>query len=111
MTDHGKNVVLEEGEVIKASQVKQAIPLPIPPCATPPIPTIPLFSISEWIEGDGPRQEAIMAALMRIHNMTFNYTFSENAADIDRVMVLGCQLMAKASSGEDHTDSIILELG
>ena len=110
MTNHGENIVLEEGEVIKARQDKQAILLPIPPHTTPPIPTIPLFSISERIEGDGPRQEAIMAALMQIRNTMFDYTFSENAADIDRVMVLGCQLVAETSPGEDHTNSIILEL-
>ena len=66
MTDHGEDIVLEEGEVVKTGQVEQAVPLPIPPCTTPPVPTIPLLSISEWIEGDGPRQEAIMATLMQI---------------------------------------------
>ena len=66
MSQHGADIVREEGEVIEEGQGKQVVPLPIPPRATPPVPTIPLFSISERIEGDGPRQEAIMAALMRI---------------------------------------------
>ena len=66
MTNHGEDIVLKEGEVVEASQDKQVVPLPIPPRATPPVPTIPFLSISEWVEGDGPRQEAIMAALMRI---------------------------------------------
>ena len=47
MTDHGENIVLEEGEVVEAGQNKQAIPLPIPPHATPPVPVIPFLSISE----------------------------------------------------------------
>ena len=110
MTNHGENIVLEEGEVIKARQDKQAIPLPIPPCATPPLPTVPFLSILEQIEGDGARQEAIMATLMQIRNTTFKHMFSENATNINRVTVLGRQLMAKTSPGEDHTDSIILEL-
>ena len=66
MSHHGEDIVLEEGEVIEAGQVEQAIPLPIPPRATPPVSTIPLFSISERIEGNSPRQEAIMSALMWI---------------------------------------------
>ena len=64
MTNHGEDVVLEEGKVIETGQVKQALPLPIPPRVTPPIPTIPFLSVLEWIEGSGPRQEAIMATLM-----------------------------------------------
>ena len=111
MTTHGEDIVLEEGEIVQEGQDEQAVPLPIPPCTTSPLPTIPLLSILEWIEGNGPRQEVIMAALMRIRNTTFNHTFSENAANIDRVMVLGCQLVAKTSPGENHTNSIILELG
>ena len=111
MSNHGEDTVCEEGEVIETSQVEQTVPLPIPPRATPPVPTVPLFSISEQIEGNGPRQEAIMSALMRIWNTTFDHTFAENAADIDRVMVLGHQPMAETSTGEAATDSVILELG
>ena len=66
MSYHGEDTVREEGEIVEEGQVEQTIPLPIPPRATPPVPTIPLFSISEWIEGNGPRQEAIMSALMPI---------------------------------------------
>ena len=110
MSQHGENTVHKEGKTIEEGQNKQVVPLPIPPCVTPPVPVIPLFSISEQIEGEGPRQEAIMAALMQICNTTFDHTFAENATDIDRVMVLGCQPMAKASPGEGNTDSIILEL-
>ena len=61
MSQHGENAVRKEGEVIEEGQDKQVVPLPIPPHATPPVPTIPLFSISERIEGDGPWQEAIMS--------------------------------------------------
>ena len=111
MSNHGENTVREEGEIVEAGQVEQVIPLPVPPCATPPVPTIPLFSILERIEGDGPWQEAIMSALMRIQNTTFDHTFAENAADIDRVMVLGRRPVAEASPGEAATDSVILELG
>ena len=64
MSNHGEDIILEEGEVVEAGQGKQVVPLPIPPHATPPVPVVPLFSILEWIEGEGPRQEAIMAALM-----------------------------------------------
>ena len=64
MTTHGEDIVLEEGEVVEAGQDKQAIPLPIPPHVTPPIPTVPFLSVSEQIEGNGPWQEAIMATLM-----------------------------------------------
>ena len=64
MPNHSEDIVLEEGEVIEASQVEQAIPLPIPPHATPPLPTVPFLSILDWIEGSSPRQEAIMATLM-----------------------------------------------
>ena len=64
MSHHGEDIVHEEGEIIEAGQGKQVVPLPIPPHVTPPVPVIPLFSISEQIEGKGPRQEAIMATLM-----------------------------------------------
>ena len=110
MSNHGEDAVCEEGEIVEAGQVEQVVPLPIPPRATPPVPTIPLFSILEWIEGDGPQQEAIMSTLMWIRNTTFDHIFAENAADIDRVMVLGCWPMAEAMPGEDATDSVILEL-
>ena len=82
MSHHGENTVHEEGEIVKERQSEQAIPLPIPPHVTPPVPTVPLFSISEWIEGDGPRQEAIMSALMRIRNTTFDYTFVTSTTDV-----------------------------
>ena len=111
MSQHGENNVHEEGEIVEAGQDEQTIPLPVPPRATPPVPTVPLFSISERIEGNGPRHEAIMSALMRIRNTTFDHSFAENAADIDRVMVLGHQPMAETSTGEAATDSVILELG
>ena len=110
MSNHGEDVVCEEGKIIEAGQVEQTVPLPIPPRVTPPVPTIPFFSISERIEGDGPWQEAIMSTLMRIQNTTFDHTFAENAADIDRVMVLGHQPVAETAPGEDTADSIILEL-
>ena len=110
MSNHGENTVCEEGEIIETSQVKQTVPLPIPPHATPPLPANTLLSISERIEGDGPWQEAIMSTLMRIRNTMFDYTFAKNATDIDRVMVLGCQPMAETLPGEDTADSVILEL-
>ena len=66
MSSQGENPVHEEGEIVKEGQVEQTLPLPIPPCTTPPVSTVPLFSISERIEGDSPRQEAIMSTLMRI---------------------------------------------
>ena len=52
-----------------------------------------------------------MAMLMQIRNTMFDHTFTENAADINRVMVLGCQLVAEATPGEDSTNGVILELG
>ena len=42
MSDHGEDTIHEEGEIVKAGQDEQTLPLPIPPHATPPVPTIPL---------------------------------------------------------------------
>ena len=110
MSNHGEDTIREEGKVIETSQVEQTVPLPIPPRTTPPLPANTFLSILEQIEGDGPWQEAIMSTLMQIRNTTFNHTFAENATDIDRVMVLGHQLMAETSSGEGNSNCIILEL-
>ena len=110
MSNHGENNVHKEGEIIEEGQSEQAIPLPIPPCTTPPVPTVPFLSVSEWIEGNSPRQEAIMAALMHVCATTLNYTFGENATDINRIMVLGCWPVAETLPGQEATDSIILEL-
>ena len=42
MSQHGENTVHEGGGIIEEGQVEQAIPLPVPPRTTPPVPTIPL---------------------------------------------------------------------